>query len=236
MVLESPKVEDVLKGLSSDTRLLIIDSLKDGPKSAIDVFNDISHNARIKNRETIYRALEKLVEIRILEKKHDLNNKKFLYSIKNNTITLSLLSDEVLFQNKKDKTIERIDTENIDISFSNVPQYERTKHVHGLHPYQGKFIPQLVEYLIKKNKFSDKDVILDPFMGSGTTMVECKLRHIDSVGLEISEFNCLLAKVKVNNYNIKKLKDEIDNFEKKAEQVDYSKKVNILKATFTNPN
>ena len=227
MVLESLKVEDVLKGLSSDTRLLIIDSLKNGPKSAIQVFNDISDNAGIKNRETIYRALERLVDIQILEKKYDLNTKKILYSIKNNTITLSLLSDEVLFQNKKDKSIERIDTENIDISFSNVPQYERTKHVHGLHPYQGKFIPQLVEYLIKKNKFSNKDIILDPFMGSGTTMVECKLRHIDSVGLEISEFNCLLAKVKVNNYNIKKLKEEIDNFEKKSKQVDYSKNINV---------
>ena len=155
MVLESLKVEDVLKGLSSDTRLLIIDSLKNGPKSAIQVFNDISDNAGIKNRETIYRALERLVDIQILEKKYDLNTKKILYSIKNNTITLSLLSDEVLFQNKKDKSIERIDTENIDISFSNVPQYERTKHVHGLHPYQGKFIPQLVEYLIKKNKLEN---------------------------------------------------------------------------------
>ena len=225
MVLEVPKVEDVLKGLSSDTRLLIIESLRDYPKSAIEVFNDVSDNAGVKNRETAYRALERLVEIKILEKKYDLSRKKFLYSIKNNTITLNLLSDEVHFQNKRDKTIERIDTENVDISFSNVPQFERTKHVHGLHPYQGKFIPQLVDYLIKKNKFSNKDVILDPFMGSGTTLIECKLRHIDCVGIEISEFNCLLAKVKVNNYNLNKLKDEINNFEQKAKKIDYSKKI-----------
>jgi hypothetical protein len=33
----------------------------------------------------------------------------------------------------------------IDLSFANVREYERTKHVHRLHPYLGKFIPQLVE-------------------------------------------------------------------------------------------
>lgn len=225
MALETLNVEDVLKGLSSETRLIIVNSLKDTPKSAIDVFSDISTKANIKNRETIYRALERLVEIKILEKKYDFLNKKFVYEIKNDTITLSLLSDQVILQNKYERKIESFDTENVDISFSNVPQYERTKHVHGIHPYQGKFIPQIVEYLIKKNKFSNKDVILDPFMGSGTTNVECKLRHIDSVGTEISEFNCLLSKIKVSNYNLKELRDEIGDFQKKAKQVEYSREI-----------
>jgi len=212
--------------LSSETRLVIIDSLKTNPRSAIEVFNEISPRVGIKNRETIYRALEKLVEIKILEKKYDLFSKKFVYKIKNDTITLNLLSDEVVFQNKYSKKIESFDTENVDISFSKVPQYERTKHVHGIHPYQGKFIPQLVEYLIKRSKFSKKNIIIDPFMGSGTTNVECKFRHIDSVGVEISEFNCLLAKVKSINYNLEKLKEEIKDFEQKAKQVDYSKGIN----------
>lgn len=225
MELDTVNVEGVLKGLSSDTRLLIINTLKSKPKSAIEIFNDISSEAGIKNRETIYRALEKLVEIRILEKKYDLFQKKFIYRIKNDTVTLSLLSDQVVFQNKYNKKVESFDVENVDISFTKVPQFERTKHVHGIHPYQGKFIPQLVEFLIKKNKFSSKDMILDPFMGSGTTNVECKLRHVDSIGVEISEFNCLLAKIKVSNYNIKILGEEISDFENKAKQVDYSKEI-----------
>ena len=32
----------------------------------------------------------------------------------------------------------------VDLSFANVREYERTKHVHRLHPYLGKFIPQLI--------------------------------------------------------------------------------------------
>ena len=31
----------------------------------------------------------------------------------------------------------------IDLSFANVREFERTKHVHRLHPYLGKFIPSL---------------------------------------------------------------------------------------------
>ena len=32
-----------------------------------------------------------------------------------------------------------------DLTFLEYPEFERTKHVHRLHPYLGKFIPQLVE-------------------------------------------------------------------------------------------
>ena len=37
----------------------------------------------------------------------------------------------------------------VDLSFEDVREYERTKHVHRLHPYLGKFIPQLVEVFLK---------------------------------------------------------------------------------------
>lgn len=37
----------------------------------------------------------------------------------------------------------------IDLSFAKVREYDRTKHVHRLHPYLGKFIPQLVEVFLR---------------------------------------------------------------------------------------
>jgi len=37
------------------------------------------------------------------------------------------------------------------LSFDNLREKDTTKHVHRLHPYKGKFIPQLVEYFIRKN-------------------------------------------------------------------------------------
>ena len=68
---------------------------------------------------------------------------------------------------------------NWTLSFSEYKESETTKHVHRLHPYKGKFIPQLVEYFLdshtdkfKKEVFFNKgDIVLDPFCGSGTTLI-----------------------------------------------------------------
>jgi len=88
-----------------------------------------------------------------------------------------------------------------DLSFKSVREYERTKHVHRLHPYLGKFIPQLVEYFLKRY-FKPGQIILDPFMGSGTTLIEANILGMSSIGIDISEFNCLIAKVKTEKYDI----------------------------------
>ena len=58
-----------------------------------------------------------------------------------------------------------------ELGFYDVPEHQRTKHVHRLHPYLGKFIPQLVEWFLKRY-FKPGNWILDPFMGSGTTLVQ----------------------------------------------------------------
>src|SRR3989344_9433901 len=71
-----------------------------------------------------------------------------------------------------------------------LPEFVRTKHVHRLHPYLGKFIPQLVEIFLRKYK---QTLVYDPFAGSGTTLVEANALGIDSVGTDISIFNVLLS-------------------------------------------
>jgi len=89
-----------------------------------------------------------------------------------------------------------------------LPQRLRTKHVHGLHPFLGKFIPQLAELLLQ-HYFEPGQRVLDPFVGSGTTLVEANVLGIHSVGVDVSEFNCLLAKVKTAKYDLEKLRREI---------------------------
>lgn len=108
----------------------------------------------------------------------------------------------------------------IDLSFANVREFERTKHVHRLHPYLGKFIPQLVGSFLK-HYFRKGNWILDPFMGSGTTLIEANVLGMNSVGIEVSEFNCLIAKVKTKKYNIQELEKEIKEILYKTK--DYSK-------------
>src|SRR3989344_4062567 len=96
----------------------------------------------------------------------------------------------------------------VDLSFNGVREYERTKHVHRLHPYLGKFIPQLVEVFLKEY-FKKGDSILDPFMGSGTTLIEANILGMHSAGVEISHFNCLIADIKTRKYAIPLAEEEI---------------------------
>lgn len=99
------------------------------------------------------------------------------------------------------------------LSFAHLRESDTTKHVHRLHPYKGKFIPQLVEYFLDKHInthkkeifFKEEDIILDPFMGSGTTLVQSSELGLHSVGIDVSDFNCLISKVKIGKYDVVKL-------------------------------
>jgi hypothetical protein len=90
----------------------------------------------------------------------------------------------------------------LDLSWSerDLPERERTKHVHRLHPYLGKYIPQLVEELFRRH-VPPRGRVLDPFAGSGTTLVQALESGLDSTGVDIASFNCLLASVKTRAHN-----------------------------------
>jgi DNA methylase len=98
----------------------------------------------------------------------------------------------------------------LELSWSEreLPERERTKHVHRLHPYLGKFIPQLVEALLARHVPAGGRV-LDPFAGSGTTLVQALESGYDATGADIAAFNCLLMGVKTRTYNLFVLEREV---------------------------
>jgi DNA methylase len=91
----------------------------------------------------------------------------------------------------------------LDLSWSEdqLPQIQRTKHVHSLHPYLGKFIPQLVEVFLGRY-FRRGGTVYDPFVGSGTTLVEGNVFGTHAIGCDISAFNCLLTRAKTTRYSL----------------------------------
>jgi len=95
-------------------------------------------------------------------------------------------------------------------SEKDLPQKMRTKHVHSLHPYLGKFVPQLVDYFLKRDLKGSK-LVCDPFMGSGTTLIESNVNGIPSIGFDISRFNVLLCDVKTRKYDIGKLQKTVNS-------------------------
>ncbi|OGS42954.1 MAG: hypothetical protein A3K67_03335 [Euryarchaeota archaeon RBG_16_62_10] len=66
---------------------------------------------------------------------------------------------------------------------------------HGIHKYPAKFIPQIPRYCIES--FSKVgDVVLDPFMGSGTTLLEAYISGRSSFGIDVHPLASMIAKVK----------------------------------------
>ena len=126
------------------------------------------------------------------------------------------------------------------LSFDQYKESETTKHVHRLHPYKGKFIPQLVEYFLDDHTdhfkietyFKTGDIILDPFSGSGTTMVQSSELGLHAVGIDISAFNTLISNCKIAIYNFEDIQSEINritkslkNFTKNSNAVEFEEKL-----------
>lgn len=97
---------------------------------------------------------------------------------------------------------------NLNWKEKELPERIRTKHVHKLHPYLGKFIPQLVEIFLRKY-FKPGQTVLDPFVGSGTTLVQANELSINSIGYDVSAFNILLSEAKTVKYDVRKVTLEV---------------------------
>jgi len=103
------------------------------------------------------------------------------------------------------------------LSFDNLRESDTTKHIHKIHPYKGKFIPQLVEYFLDNNidKFKTQkyfrkgDIVLDPFCGSGTTLAQSNELGLHAIGVDVSSFNAFISNCKILNYDIKKLEEAL---------------------------
>jgi len=73
---------------------------------------------------------------------------------------------------------------------------------HGLFPYRGKFHPQLIKAIINIIGVKPKEILLDPMMGSGTTLVEAALIGIHAIGIELNPFTTFMSKVKLSALQI----------------------------------
>jgi tRNA G10 N-methylase Trm11 len=89
-----------------------------------------------------------------------------------------------------------------------------TQHVHALHKYKAKFFPRLirsflVEYLERLPKRKDgTKALLDPFVGSGTALIEASLLGMESAGVDIDLLSCEIARAKIAALSADPLKVE----------------------------
>ncbi len=69
---------------------------------------------------------------------------------------------------------------------------------HWYYPYKAKFHPQMIKALINWMALKKGQKLLDPFVGSGTALIEAKLIGVDSIGIDIDPFCVFMSKVKTD--------------------------------------
>ena len=67
---------------------------------------------------------------------------------------------------------------------------------HGWHRYVGRFPSHVVRALLNHFGADSSSVVCDPFAGSGTTAVECRLLGIPFVGIEICPLSAMMTRTK----------------------------------------
>ena len=97
-------------------------------------------------------------------------------------------------------------------------QTQRQGHsLHYVVPYQACFAPQIPEFFIKN--FSEKgDIVLDPFCGRGTTVLEANQQNRIGLGVDVSPLALEIAKSKLKNITYEQVKERLS-------QIDFSKEI-----------
>lgn len=91
--------------------------------------------------------------------------------------------------------------------YSKLIKYNQTRSInqyltHWFYPYKGKFHPQMIRALINYSGAKPGDLILDPYIGSGTACLEAQVLGIDSIGIDISPVCTLISKVKTQSVEV----------------------------------
>ncbi|MBL7086142.1 MAG: DNA repair protein RadC [Candidatus Cloacimonetes bacterium] len=130
---------------------------------------------------------------------------------------ISLSEYYPFFQNKKYLETSQKKYKDSSFNFKNIRQ---TDGIHGLHVYPAVMAYPIADYLIDTYSKED-DIVLDPFMGAGTTLVEANLKKRYSYGIDINPLAEFITKVKLTPLEPSILKNELENI---------LKNVNILES------
>jgi hypothetical protein len=91
------------------------------------------------------------------------------------------------------------------------------RQFHDWYRFVLSYPPHLVRQYIQEFGLTSKDIVLDPFCGTGTTLVESKLQNVPSIGIEANPFVHFASSVKTNwEIDTILLKEAVEIIRKKA--------------------
>jgi len=130
----------------------------------------------------------------------------------------------------KQDTLKLFKNIKIDSSwaFANKTRKDTAYITHGYHRYPAKFIPQIVSRLIKKHT-KEGDLVVDPFGGCGTTIIEAKTMGRPSIAIDINPVAVLITKAKKTPIEPSKLEKYFLNLKKNIDSFNGDTEVNMPK-------
>ena len=96
-------------------------------------------------------------------------------------------------------------------TFADLSPKDTTYLTHSYHRYPAKFIPQLVRRIIKEYS-NEEELICDPFVGCGTTLLEALLIQRRALGVDINPVAYLITKAKTTCIEPQLLKMHVSEF------------------------
>lgn len=108
--------------------------------------------------------------------------------------------------------------QNIDIRLLVTPYQNKRIPVYNWFNYKHSFSRDLVIELIEKFRLNDEDKILDPFCGSGTTLVASKEIGIPVQGIDILPLSVFISNAKLLRYNERHIETAINEIENLLEK------------------
>ncbi len=160
----------------------------------------------------------------------------FVYELKLTKMELSRFHDDLDAFRKRAAYFEEIDGQKTNHYYiSGIKGKGQIGHTnqyltHWFYPYKAKFHPQMIKALINWMGLKKGDVLLDPFVGSGTALVEAKTIGVDSIGIDIDPICLLQSRVKCDLLEMSPLdledispKDAFHFFDRKRKTLDLEK-------------
>ncbi|MBI5228685.1 hypothetical protein HY991_01135 [Candidatus Micrarchaeota archaeon] len=151
----------------------------------------------LKNTQFIYEVALARLELGALGADAEITNGFRIFNIKKPDSIKTLIDRLAYFK--------RVGSEST--LYSKLITYNQTRSInqyltHWFYPYKGKFHPQMIRALLNYSQVKPGDLVLDPYMGSGTACLEAQVLGIDSIGVDISPVCNLISKVKTQSVEV----------------------------------
>ncbi len=102
--------------------------------------------------------------------------------------------------------------------------YQKDKNypIQRWYKYTQGYSISLVKQLLLEFGATDKDTVLDPFCGGGTTLLVAKKHNINCIGIDVSPLSCWITKIKTHSWSTKNIQNISNSLATLSQGYDYN--------------